>query len=442
MLSKPSYTEILGFAIPLMLGLMTMALVTVIDTIFIGKLGTAQLAAIPLAASMYMIAWIFFVGIMQSSVAFMAKAFGAKKFEEIGVILAHYKIIVLFGVPLLYLYIQTWSIFANLAQLETEVNNYAWLYLHIRVWDAAFSLLLILYYIFYQSIGNSIVPMIVAILVLVLNVILDYGLIFGNLGMPALGVEGSAYATVLAQMIAAIVIISYSFSTQKSFNLKLFHPLKLKLFKKILRIGLPQGIGDSIELITWAIFSIMVAQLGTIALAANNIGLQVVQLLYLPGLAIGMASASYMGRFLGAKQPELAKITTLRSLHLGIIYMGSLGILLWFFGETIARYFTKDEMVIQQATLMFKIMALYQVFDAIAIILRTTLSGAGDTLKPALLLFLSAIAIMLPAVSLLSNWITPGLVGAWLGALIYIIVLALLLGYYSRYKTKICILKL
>lgn len=421
-----------------MLGLMTMALVTVIDTIFIGMLGTAQLAAIPLAASMYMIAWIFFVGIMQSSVAFIAKAFGAKKFQDIGVILAHYKIIALFGLPLLYLYIQGWSIFANLAQLEAEVNNYAWLYLNIRVWDAAFSLLLVLFYIFYQSIGNSIIPMIVSILVLVLNVILDYGLIFGNFGMPALGVEGSAYATVLAQMIGAIVIIGYSFSTQKkSFNLKLFHPLKLNLFKKMLRIGLPQGIGDSIELIAWAIFSIMVAQLGTVALAANNIGLQVVQLLYLPGLAIGMASASYMGRFLGAKRPDIAKITTLRSLHLGSLYMGSLGILLWFLGETIARYFTTDEMVIQQAILMFKVMAFYQIFDAIAIILRTTLSGAGDTLKPALLLFLSAIIIMLPAVNLLSNWITPGLVGAWLGVLIYIIVLALLLSYYSRYKTRI-----
>jgi Na+-driven multidrug efflux pump len=93
-------------------------------------------------------------------------------------------------------------------------------------------------------------------------------------------------------------------------------------------------------------------------------------------------------------------------------------------------------MVIQQATLMFKVMAFYQIFDAIAIILRTTLSGAGDTLKPNLLLFLSAIAIMLPAVSVLSNWITPGLVGAWFGALIYIIVLALLLGYYFRYKSK------
>jgi MATE family multidrug resistance protein len=437
-LTKPSYTEILSFAIPLMLGLMTMALVTVIDTIFIGMLGTAQLAAIPLAASMYIIAWIFFVGIMQSSVAFIAKAFGAKKFQQIGVILVHYKIIALFGLPLLLIYVQAWSIFANLAQLEAEVNNYAWLYLSIRVWDAAFSLLLVLFYIFYQSIGNSIIPMIVSILVLVLNVILDYGLIFGNFGMPALGVEGSAYATVLAQMIGAIVIISYSFLTQKnSFNLKVFHPLQLNLFKKILQIGLPQGIGDSIELIAWAIFSIMVAQLGTIALAANNIGLQVVQLLYLPGLAIGMASASYMGRFLGAKRADIAKITTLRSLHLGSLYMGSLGILLWFLGETIARYFTTDEMVIQQAILMFKVMAFYQIFDAIAIILRTTLSGAGDTLKPALLLFISAIIIMLPAVNLLSNWITPGLVGAWLGVLIYIIVLALLLSYYSRYKTTI-----
>ncbi len=83
-LVPPSYEEILRFTIPLMLGLMTVVLMTLIDTFFIGQLGTVQLAAVPLASWVYLIGWALLVGVLENSIAFLARAFGAKEYHKMG----------------------------------------------------------------------------------------------------------------------------------------------------------------------------------------------------------------------------------------------------------------------------------------------------------------------------------------------------------------------
>ena len=438
--SSPSYGEILRFVIPLVLGLLTTAFHTLIDTLFIGQLGTAQLAAVPLAAIVYVTGWTLFVGILHSSIVFVGRAFGAHQYHKIGMILAHYQLIAWLGLPLLGLFVQIWPLFSAMANLNIAVDSYAWVYLQIRVWDAPFSLLMILYSSFYQVLGNSRFPMLVAVGTLFANVVLDYGLIFGKLGMPALGVAGSAYATVLAQAFGSLIIVITSFvsSIRTQFHLRIFTTLDFILLKQILRFGLPQGMGYLIEELAWIGLYLIIGRLGEVALAANNIGMQVAHLLFLPGIAIGKATASYMSRFLGSNQPELAKIATHRTLILALAYMGLLGIPLWFFGESIARWFTTDEAIIYQAGLVFKIMALYQIFEAINIILCSALNGAGDTFVPTLFLILCAIFIMFPTAGLLSRWLEPGLVGAWLGVFTYLFIFAVLIIYrYQSGKWKV-----
>ncbi|RKZ82946.1 MAG: hypothetical protein DRR19_19850 [Candidatus Parabeggiatoa sp. nov. 1] len=434
-LEPPSYRDILRFAIPVLFGFITTAIITLVDTLFIGQLGTAQLAAVPLAAFVYLIGWLLLAGILQSSVVFMARAFGAKEYHKIGPILAHYQILALLGFPLLYLFIQSWPLFSTIATLDTTVDSYASLYLEIRVWDAAFSLLLMLYSTFYISLGNSRFPMLVAVCVLLLNVVLDYGLIFGNLGMPALGVAGSAYASVFAQAFGAFIIVTTAFfgPTTARYGLRVFKRPDLNLLKHILRIGLPKGLAEFLEVLMWVGFMLIAAQLGTVPLAANNIGMQITQLFYLASEALGAAASSYMGRFLGANRPDIARTTTYRILIVGITYLGVLGIPLWLFGETIARWFTANEAVVYQAGLMFKVIALQQIFDGINLILRLALAGAGDTLIPTLFLAGGAVVVRFPAAILLSQLIEPGLIGAWLGMLIYIVILVVMLMY--RYKS-------
>ena len=424
--TPPGYGEILRFALPLALGMMTSAVNTLVDAMFIGRLGTAQLAAVPLAGFIYLVGWVLLVGVMRNSIAFTARAQGAGKPREIGPILAQYQLLAMAGLPLMLLYVQAWPAFAALGGLSGRVDAFAWDYLSIRAWDIPFSMLVWLYAAFYQGIGNSRFPMLVNTGVVGLNITLDYGLIFGHWGLPTLGVEGSALATVIAQAAGAGAILAapHLGSLRARYGLRLWERPRPALLRDILRIGIPQGLGDCAELATWSGFMLIVGRLGEISLAASNIGVQVTHLLFLPGFAFGIAASSYMGRYLGAGHPQAARGTALRILRMGVVYMGLAGIPLWFFGESIARAFTGDPEVVRLAGLMFKVMALYQVFDGLGLITRTALGGAGDTKAPMLALVACSLVVMFPAAWGLSRLVDPPLLGAWLGAFAYMLAYA------------------
>lgn len=414
-----------------MIGLLTNAVMATVDTLFIGQLGIRQLAAVPLAAMVYLMGWIALVGVMRNSIAFVGRAYGAGKWEEIDPIAGQYRLLAWVALPLLWVYIQVWPFFTGLSGVSPQVQAFGWAYLGIRVWDVPFSLSLMLYSSIYQAIGNSRFPMLVSLLVMGLNVVMDYALIFGKWGFPAMGVEGSAWATVLAQVFGAgiIVVMAHKGRLGRAIALSWWTPPEWKRLRQILRIGVPMGLGDFVEISAWTGFTLIVARLGEVSLAANNIGMQVTHLLFLPGLAIGIAASSYMGRFLGAGHPELAYAAARRALILGLCYMGLLGMPLWFWGEAIAGAFTDDAGVVRQAGLMFKVMALYQVFDGAGFITRTALSGAGDTRVPTLLLISVVVGILYPLSWWLSTVIEPQLLGAWAGAFVYMVAMAgLMLG--------------
>ncbi|MEE8435235.1 MAG: MATE family efflux transporter [bacterium] len=426
---EPGLGEILRFALPLTLSMLTTAINTTVDMLFIGALGTAPLAAVPLAAFVYMIAWVLLIGVMRNALAFTARAYGAGRPKAIGPILAHYHLLALAGLPLMLLYVQLWPLVAQLDILSPQVRGLARVYLETRAWDISFSMLLMLYTAFYQSIGNSRFPMLVNLAVVAVNIVLDYGLIFGHWGLPALGVKGSALATVIAQGMGAACILAVTFlgPARRVYDLRLMVRLKARKMREILRVGIPQGLGDCVELTSWTVFMLIVGRLGETTLAAGNIGIQVTHLIFLPGFAFGLAASSYIGRFLGAERPDAAKATAGRIISLGVGYMGLMGIPLWFLGETLASAFTSDGEVIRLAGMMFKVMAFYQVIDGLGFITRTALGGAGDTTLPTLALAACALGVMFPGAWWLSTLVDPPLVGAWLGAFGYMAAYAALM---------------
>ena len=430
----PGLWEILRFTLPLTLSMLTTAINTTVDMVFIGALGTAPLAAVPLAAFVYMIVWVLLTGVMRNALAFTARAHGAGRPKAIGPILAHYHLLVLAGLPLMLLYVQAWPLVARLEILSPQVLGLAQVYLETRAWDISFSMLLMLYTAFYQSIGNSRFPMLVNLAVVAVNIVLDYGLIFGHWGLPALEVRGSALATVIAQGMGAACIlgVTYLGPARRLYDLRLTMRLKARQMREILRVGIPQGLGDCVELTTWTVFMLIVGRLGETTLAAGNIGIQVTHLIFLPGFAFGLAASSYIGRFLGAGRPGAAKTTAGRIVAMGVGYMGLMGIPLWFFGETLAGAFTTDGEVIRLAGMMFKVMACYQVIDGLGFITRTALGGAGDTVLPTLALAACALGVMFPGAWWLSTLIDPPLVGAWLGAFVYMAAYAALMQWRFR----------
>jgi MATE family multidrug resistance protein len=401
-----------------MLMLLASAMNTVVDAAFVGRLGTAPLAALGMASVYYFTGQVVLLGLMRNSVTFTARAFGEGEPRRIGPIVAHYQWLALFGFPFAWGLAQFFPLVGGLAGLSPQVAAQAQTYLEVRVWESGFLLTLILYGTFYHAIGNSRLPMLIGWGAVGLNIVLDYGLIFGNLGMPALGIRGSALATVIAQAlgVGAMLAVTFRPALVRRYGLRLLVRPQGWMLRNIFRIGLAQGLGELVEDVSgFLFFFAVVGRLGEAPLAATNIGVQVIHLLFLPGFAVGIAAGSYMGRLLGVGDPEAAKGATRRTLWLGISYMALMGVPLWFFGGQIARGFTTDPQVIAQAALLFKVMALFQVFDGLGMILRGALNGAGDTRFPVLAQLFTSTGILLPGGWLLSTLVEPALVGAWLG---------------------------
>lgn len=421
----PSFGEVVRFSTPLMMGMLTTAVHSIVDTAFVGRLGTEPLAALGTAAIYYYTGFILFVGLVRNSIAFMARAWGEGRPERIGRLLGQYQGIALLALPLLLAGTQGFTGMTRLAGIGADVAALGEAYLWLRTWDILFALSLVLYASLYQSIGNSRFPMWVQWAVVGLNLGLDPLLIFGLAGFPALGVEGSALATLLAEALGAAFIVGATHASplRRLCGLTWLPRPSWRLLREILAVGIPQGLGDFAEVLAWLGFYLIVGRLGDAALAANNVGIQVTQLLFLPGYALGIAAASYIGRFLGAGAPQIARRTVRRVLGLGIAYMAVLGVPLWFLGEPITAIFSADPAVIRLGGLVFKVMALYQAFDAMGMIARGALSGAGDTRYPTLALVACALAVFYPAAGWLSTVVAPGLLGAWLGALVYLVVL-------------------
>ncbi|MBI3993096.1 MAG: MATE family efflux transporter [Candidatus Lambdaproteobacteria bacterium] len=422
----PTRRELLRFAVPLMAGMITFGLHGVIDAAFIGRLGTPQLAGLGMANAYYVTILVLLLGVMRNAVAFTGRAFGAGRPQEIGPLLVQYQWLALAGLPLAWAAALGFPGLARAAGLTHQVVEHGTIYLFIRVWETPCVLLTILYATYHQSKGNSRLPMLVNWLMLPLNVVLDYLLIFGKGGFPALGLAGGALATVLANLSGAalIVTVSHLRRAARAERLRILGRPQRAMLREILRVSLPMGLGDFLEMCNFLVFYAIVGRLGTTALAAGNLALQVTHLIFLPGFAVGIAASSYMGRYLGAGSPALARTATLRALGLGVIYMGLAGIPLWFLGERIAAGFVTEREAIVGAGLVFKVMAVYQVFDAVGMILRSALGGAGDTRVPTAALPLCALGVMFPAALLLSEWAGLGLLGAFLGEALYIVVLA------------------
>jgi len=431
----PTYGEMGRFTLPIVFGLATYALQGVVDAAFVGHLGTAPLAALAVANVTYVTAMVVLLGLMRSAMTFLAQSYGAGGHESLGQWVSQYQWLALTSLPILLLASRGFPWVAQAADLSSGTASAAARYMSIRVWEMPFSLTTVLYGTLYIATGRSAFPMAVQWGAVALNVVLNYGLTLGHFGFPRLGIVGSAASTLTSQIAAAAIMVgaTYLGPMRRRHGLRLLRRPHGRTLLRILGVGLPQGLGDGLELAAFTVFFAVVGRLGEAAVAASNIGLQLTQVLYMPAIATGIAAASYAGRFIGAGAPKLVRVTTHRILRATALYMGVLGIPLWFLGSSITARFIADADVVRQAGWVFKVMAVYQVFDALGIVLRITLSGTGDVRFPMAAVGVCGAAVMVPLSWWLSVRVEPGILGAWLGMLGYIVALgAVLLWRFER----------
>ena len=261
-----------------------------------------------------------------------------------------------------------------------------------------------------QATGNMKVPSLLSIGMCVLDVVFNYLFIY----KLEMGVVGAALGSGLAEVITGVAM--FSFLVFKSPEMRLtqekgsFRPTE-KVVRKGLRIGGPMAFQNLLLRGGYIAATVIVAPLGTIAIAANTFAITAESLCYMPGAGIADASTSLVGQSIGAGRKELATRFAWITAFLGMGIMGFLAILMYIFAPEMMGLLSPDREVIDLGARVLRIEAFAEVGYAAAMVIYGSCVGAGDTKWPSVMNFGSMwIVRILPAI-----FITPvyGLVGFW-----------------------------
>ena len=260
--------------------------------------------------------------------------------------------------------------------------------------------------------GNMKIPSMLNIGTCIMDVVFNYLFIY----ILDMGVIGAAFGTGLAELITAVFMLY--FLLVRSNMLSIFRSNERHFFRpqgdvvrNAIKIGAPMGLQHLLMGGAQIVSTIIVAPLGTVAIAAHSLGITVESLCYMPGYGIAEAATTLVGQSFGAGKRLLTQSFARISAGLGIGVMTLMGLLMWLFAPELMSLMTPVNEIINIGAECLRIEAFAEPLFAAAIVCNGIFVGAGDTLKPAFMSLLSMWGVRLTLAALLAT--TYGLPGVW-----------------------------
>jgi len=271
-----------------------------------------------------------------------------------------------------------------------------------------------------RGIGETKAPMRINLRVNFLNVIGNAVLIYGLFFFPALGVTGAGISTAISHFLASILMVRYI--TKKESPLKIDFKKKFTynktVIQNLIRVGVPASLESLALRIGVLMFVRIVASLGTVIYASHQIALSILGLSFQPGQAFGIAASSMVGRSLGAQNLKKAELYAKETRRLGSLISTGMAVGFFFLGPQIVGLYTTDPVIIENASMALKIIALVQPFQSSQLILAGALRGAGDTFWPLVATFVGVFGFRVFFAFILVSKLELGLMGAWIAVLV------------------------
>lgn len=408
--------EIWRLAWPLVLGMVFQTANGFLDRIFIGRLGPHAVAAVGLGSQFYFILFAAGLAVSAGATALVARAAGAASTAEC--IKAGHQALwlalaaALACVALIYPAV---PLLVRLIGVDPATRQLSAAYLQLVLLGVPALFLLLILGAIYRGTGDMRTPMLIQIFANLIHLAGDWILIFGNLGLPRLGVEGGALALLISQISALGLNLLLLRRGRLSGMLALPGRLEWEWSRRILRIGTPAAVQNFSRVLSGLVFTGILAhgKEGAAAVAALTIGLTAESIAFLPGIAYSAAAGTLTGQALGAGQPVLARRSAGAAALQGTAVMCVMGAFFWLFAGLFARLFTQDSLVLELSTAYLKIVALSEGALALALVLSGALNGAGETRGPALASIVSMWLVRLPLAAVLALSFRFGAAGAW-----------------------------
>jgi len=421
---------ITGVAAPVVLAQITQTLMGLVDTMMVGRLGQDALAAVAVSTLLFSAVAMSIKSVDVAVQTFTARRVGQRRDSEVGAVLATAVAITL---PVGAVFMAVGLLWPDfLMRLVTGDQQVQLLGARYLVYRYLGILPLILYFQLkgmFDGIGWTRVGMVVGVGMNLLNVLLNWILIFGHWGVHPMGVGGAALASTLSTLAAMVAILLWSLRSPirrrfQLFNRNNYHP---ELIRPFLSIGWPPAAQTLGIVFGFLIFYTILGQISVLAVAAGNVVMRIAAVSFMPGVGVGAGVQTLVGQSLGRNDPRGARRVAWGGVGLAVLIMGLLGLLFILVPSSIMRLFSSSADLISAGVPILRLMGLVQVIDAVGLTLSGALRGAGATRAVMLVDVFCGFLLMPPLAWLFGIFFGWGLLGAWIGLLVWFTIYAVAL---------------
>ena len=401
-----------------------------VDTLMVGRLGPAAIAATGMGSGVFTAIVIFGMGLMLGLDTLVSQSAGAGRLDECRRWLHHGIVLALVVAPLVmaltmvaFLTIDAWG-------LNPEIGALARPYLQVIALSAAPLLLYAALRRYLQGI-HVVRPVMWALVTAnLVNAGANAILIYGRFGAPALGVTGSAWATSIARVyMAAFLYIAVRREQHRPGNAQPHVPFAVDFarLRQLLRLGAPAASQITLEVGVFALATALAARLDAVSSASHQIALNIVSLVFMVPLGLASAGAVRVGHAIGGRDARRARRAGWTALAVGAAIMIALGVILFAFPRSLLSVFTMDARVLAIGARLLAIAAAFQLFDGTQAVTTGVLRGIGDTRTPMVMNVIGHWVLGLPVGYALCFRFMWGVAGLWIGLSIGLIFCAVAL---------------
>ncbi len=377
-----SNRDIIRLAAPISVAMLIPQISFLTDTVFLGRLGERELGANGMAGIFYLILAMVGAGLTNGIQVQMSRRAGESNYVGLARTFTNGMMLCLgFGIGLMllamvlgpYIFRTTLDDVIN-AQLSIE-------FLNMRVWGLPFLMLTQLANSFYIATGQAKYLVHGSIAGNAVNIVLDYGLIFGKLGLPEMGMVGAALASVISEVVFGITMYSifYVKKMQVKFPILATGRFDVQLAKRSLIIASPLIVQFMFSIGGWQIFFIYVEHLGTRELAVSQILRSVFGVAGIGLWAMASACNTLVSNVIGQRKQRLVMSVILRCIKLAVIYAAALGAILIMFPHEFLSLYRDDPALVQFAIPSLRVVAISSIVMAIATVMFNGVMGTGNT---------------------------------------------------------------
>lgn len=434
-------------AYPICLSQLGHVMVGLADSIMVGNygvegsaIGALSLAGASLANSIFAVVIVFGIGVSFAVTPLVAAADGEKNTDKITQLLKHSILISsLFGV-FLFILLFFGSPILNYFGQSGEVVALAVPYFNILVLSMVPLMVFLGFKQFTEGLSHTKQAMLITIGANLLNILLNYIFIYGKIGIPEMGLNGAGWATFVSRVAMAVAMAWFVYSNKfykayrEGFKLSGFSK---KLSARIVKLGVPIGLQFTFEVGAFAFGAVMVGWIGAVPLAAHQIAISLASVTYMLASGIASATTVRVGNQLGARDPYQLRKAGQAGFLLSFGFMLIAALFFISFNQYLPLFFNSRIDVVEIASTLIVIAALFQLSDGVQVVGLGALRGMSDVKVPTIVTVVSYWFIALPLAYVLGFVLDFGARGIWIGLLIGLTIAAISLFYRFNKKSTL-----